>query len=162
MSVIFKRTKILATVGPAVDSAEQIQAMAQAGVNGFRLNFSHADHGHVDEQIEWIRQASEAAGKPVAILQDLQGPKIRLGVLSSDKVDVKKGDTLVLDYALEREDGLNLPVQYNLAQKVKPGEPLYLFDGKVRTVVQEIVSDTAIRLSVENDGLLMSKKGGVL
>ncbi len=162
MSVIFKRTKILATVGPSVDSYEQIEAMAKAGVNGFRLNFSHIapEHfDHADELIVQIRRAAEVAGKPVAILQDLQGPKIRLGALNADKVEVKKGDALVLDYALEHEDGLSLPVQYNLAEKVKPGEPLYLFDGKVRTVVEEIVSETAVRLRVANDGVLMSKKG---
>lgn len=162
MTAIFKRTKILATVGPSVDSYEQIEAMALAGVNGFRLNFSHIapeHYDHADELIAQIRQAGDAVGKPVAILQDLQGPKIRLGVLTADRIEVKKGDELVLDYSLEHEDGLRLPVQYNLAEKVKPGEPLYLFDGKVRTVVQEITSETAIRLRVENDGFLMSKKG---
>lgn len=159
MSVIFKRTKILATVGPAVDSYEQIEAMARAGVNGFRLNFSHADHSHVDEQIGWIRQASQAVGKPVAILQDLQGPKVRLGSLSADRIPVKKDDVLTLDYALTSEDELKLPVQYNLAEKVKTGQPLYLFDGKVKTVVTDVSSETAVVVRVENDGVLMSKKG---
>lgn len=159
MSAIFKRTKILATVGPAVDSYEQIEAMARAGVNGFRLNFSHAQHDHVDQQIEWIRRASETVGKPVAILQDLQGPKVRLGALSQDRIEVKSGDTLTLDYALKSEDGLSLPVQYNLAEKVEAGQPLYLFDGKVRTTVAEVSTDTAVVVKVENDGVLMSKKG---
>ena len=149
-------------MGPAVDSQEKIQDMALAGVNGFRLNFSHIapqHYGHADELIAQIRAAGQAAGKPVAILQDLQGPKIRLGALNADRIEVSKGDSLVLDHSLEHEDGLRLPVQYNLAEKVKPGEPLYLFDGKVRTVVEEIESETAIRLRVENDGVLMSKKG---
>ncbi|MBC7512451.1 pyruvate kinase [Candidatus Saccharibacteria bacterium] len=159
MSVIFKRTKILATVGPVVDTYEQIEAMARAGVNGFRLNFSHADHSHVDEQIEWIRRAGEAVGKPVAILQDLQGPKVRLGALTAREIHVKKGDMLTLDYSLDAEDGLKLPVQYNLAEKVKPGQPLYLFDGKVKTKVIEVSSETAVVVRVENDGVLMSKKG---
>lgn len=159
MSVIFKRTKILATVGPAVDTYEQIEAMAKAGVNGFRLNFSHAQHDHVDQQISWIRQAGEAVGKPVAILQDLQGPKVRLGALTAAELSVKAGDTLTLDYALQAEDGLSLPVQYNLAEKVQVGEPLYLFDGKVKTRVTDVPSDTAVRVRVENDGVLMSKKG---
>ena len=128
-----------------------------AGVNGFRLNFSHGTHEERDEQIPWIRQASEKAGKPVAILQDLQGPKIRLGGLS-ENTSVKKGDEIILDYAAEH-DGLTFPVQYNLAEKVKVGEPIYIFDGKVRTTVIEITSDTAIKLRVENDGVLMSRKG---
>ncbi len=160
MSVIFKRTKILATVGPAVDSYKKIEAMAKAGVNGFRLNFSHEKFEAADQHIAWIRDASKKVGKPVAILQDLQGPKIRLGNLSVDKLDVKTGDMLVLDAALQEHAGdFTIPIQYNLAEKVNPGEPLYIFDGKVRTIVEEVVSETAIRVKVENDGVLMSRKG---
>jgi pyruvate kinase len=159
MTAIFKRTKILATVGPSVDSYEQIEAMARAGVNGFRLNFSHADHNHVDQQIEWIRQASKAVGKPVAILQDLQGPKVRLGALTAESIAVHTGDRLTLDYSLSQEEGLSLPVQYNLAEKVKVGQPLYLFDGKVKTIVADVTSATAVAVTVQNDGTLMSKKG---
>lgn len=128
-----------------------------AGVNGFRLNFSHGTHEERDEQIPWIRQASERKGRPVAILQDLQGPKIRLGNLNAN-VDVAEGDEIILDFAAEHHDNV-LPVQYNLAEKVQPGEPIYLFDGKVRTTVLEVTSDTAIKLRVENKGTLMSRKG---
>jgi pyruvate kinase len=126
-------------------------------VNGLRLNFSHGNHAERDDQIEWIREASRQIGKPVAILQDLQGPKIRLGMLN-ENVDVKKGDEIILDYAAEH-NGLTIPIQYNLAEKVNPGEPIYIFDGKIRTTVLEVVSGTAIKLLVENDGTLMSKKG---
>jgi pyruvate kinase len=91
-------------------------------------------------------------------LQDLQGPKIRLGALNDNRYDVKKGDEIILDYAAEHHDNV-LPVQYNLAEKVKVGEPIYLFDGKIRTTVMSIPSPTAIALRVENDGTLMSKKG---
>lgn len=157
MSTIFKRTKILATVGPACDSPEQIEEMIVSGVNGFRLNFSHATYEGADEAIMKVRAASQKIGKPVAVLQDLQGPKVRLGMLAQN-LAVAQGDELILDYAAEH-DGMTLPVQYNLAEKVKAGEPLYLFDGKVKTQVLEIVSDTAIKVRVENDGVLMSKKG---
>lgn len=157
MSAIFKRTKILATLGPPTNNYESVEALAAAGTNGFRLNFSHGSYEERDSQIEWIRQASEKVGKPVAILQDLQGPKIRLGNLN-ENTDVKKGDEIVLDFATEH-DGLTFPVQYNLAEKVKVGEPIYIFDGKVRTTVIEIPSETAIKLRVENDGTLMSRKG---
>lgn len=157
MSIIFKRTKILATVGPPTSSPEMIEKLAIAGVNGFRLNFSHGDNPERDDQIRWIREASEKIGKPVAILQDLQGPKIRLGMLKENTA-VRTGDEIVLDYAADH-DGLTFPIQYNLAEKVKPGEPIYIFDGKVRTTVLDILSDTAIKLRVENDGTLMSKKG---
>lgn len=157
MSVIFKRTKILATLGPPTNNYESIEALASAGVNGFRLNFSHGSYEERDSQIEWIRQASEKVGKPVAILQDLQGPKIRLGNLN-ENMNVTKGDVLTLDFAAEH-DGMTLPVQYNLAEKVKVDEPIYIFDGKVRTTVTEIASETAIKVRVENDGVLMSRKG---
>ncbi|MDN5275571.1 MAG: pyk, Pyruvate kinase [Candidatus Saccharibacteria bacterium] len=157
MGIIFKRTKILATVGPATNTPEKIEQLIIAGVNGFRLNFSHGDYAEREEQIKWIREASRKIGKPVAVLQDLQGPKIRLGSLK-ENTPVKKGDVLTLDFAAEH-DGLTLPVQYNLAEKVKPGEPIYIFDGKIRTTVLEVSSETAVRLRVENDGMLMSKKG---
>ena len=160
MNETVKRTKILATLGPATNTPAMIDALLAAGVNGFRLNFSHGDYAERDEQISWIREASRRAGTPVAILQDLQGPKIRLGALAGNHFEVKKGDEIVLDFAVNEHDGTNrLPVQYNLAEKVKTGEPIYIFDGKVQTTVLAIESDTAIRLRVENDGVLMSKKG---
>ena len=158
MNTIFKRTKILATLGPATNTPEKIEELMKAGANGFRLNFSHGSHEERIDQIQWIRDASAKLERPVAILQDLQGPKIRLGVLNDNNQPVKKGDEIVLDYAAEH-DGLTMPVQYNLAEKVKVGEPIYLFDGKIRTTVVDIPSKTAIKLRVENDGTLMSKKG---
>lgn len=158
MSTIFKRTKILATLGPATSTPEKVKELMQAGANGFRLNFSHGTHEERLEQIKWIREASAELNRPVAVLQDLQGPKIRLGALSDNRHDVKKGDEIILDYGAEHHDNV-LPVQYNLAEKVKVGEPIYLFDGKIRTTVVDIPSATAITLRVENDGVLMSKKG---
>lgn len=157
MSVIFKRTKILATLGPKTNSSEMIEKLALAGVNGFRLNFSHGNYEERDQQIAWIREATNKTSKPVAILQDLQGPKIRLGNLNED-TNVATGDELILDFAAEH-NGFTIPIQYNLAEKTKVGEPLYIFDGKIRTTVIEITSDTAIKVRVENPGTLMSRKG---
>ncbi|MDX2776674.1 pyruvate kinase [Streptomyces caniscabiei] len=157
--ITFKRTKILATLGPATGNYESIEALAAAGVNGFRFNFSHGNYEERNEQTQWIREASKKLGKPVAILQDLQGPKIRLGNLK-ENLQVKAGDELILDHAMTEHDGsLTVPIQYNLAEKVKVGEPIYIFDGKVRTTVLEITSDTAIKVRVENAGTLMSRKG---
>ncbi len=158
MNTIFKRTKILATLGPVTSTPEKIDELIKAGTNGFRFNFSHGSHEERLDQIKWIRDASKANGRSIAVLQDLQGPKIRLGVLNDNRHDVKKGDEIILDYAAEH-NGNVLPVQYNLAEKVKVGEPIYLFDGKVRTTVASVESETAIKLTVENDGFLMSKKG---
>lgn len=157
MSIIFKRTKILATLGPPTNNYESIEALATAGVNGFRLNFSHGSYEERDQQIQWIREASEKIGKPVAILQDLQGPKIRLGNLN-ENMNVEAGDEIILDHASEH-NGNVLPVQYNLAEKVEVGQPVYIFDGKIRTTVIDIPSSTAIKLRVENSGTLMSRKG---
>ncbi len=160
MSELFKRTKILATVGPAVASEEKITELIMAGVNGCRLNFSHGDYIERDQQIAWIRAAEEKKGRSVAILQDLQGPKIRLGMLKNDRLDLHTDDELILDYAVKEHDGsMRIPVQYNLAEKVKVGEPVFLFDGKIHTHVIEIVSKTAIKVKVENEGFIMSKKG---
>ena len=157
---LFKRTKILATIGPSVRSEEKIAELVMAGVNGCRLNFSHGTYEEHEEEIEWIRRAAEKKGRSVAILQDLQGPKIRLGTLKDNHLDVHPGDELILDSVVEEHDGsLIVPIQYNLAKKVKVGEPVSLFDGKVHATVKEIVSDTAIKITIENDGFLMSKKG---
>ena len=112
--MIFKRAKILATLGPATNSYEAIEKLIRAGVNGFRLNFSHGTYEERDQQIVWIRTASERVGKPVAILQDIQGPKIRLGEVKDNNYGVKKDDELVLAYGVEH-DGNTIPVQYDLS-----------------------------------------------
>lgn len=160
MSKLFKRTKILATVGPSVFAEEKLKEMVYAGVNGFRLNFSHGTYDERDRQIAIIRRYAAERGKSVAIVQDLQGPKIRLGDIKDNHYDVKTGDELILDYACEEHDGGNvLPVQYNLAEKVKVGEPVLLFDGKIEGKMIEKVSSTAIKIKAENDGYIMSRKG---
>lgn len=161
MSKLFKRTKILATIGPSVFGAENIENIIMAGVNGCRLNCSHGTNEERDEQIKWIRDAAAKKGRSVAILQDLQGPKIRLGMLQNNHLDLKANDEVILEAKndFEHDGGLTLPVQYNLAEKVKAGEPLFMFDGKIKTEVVEVVSDTAIKVKVLNDGFVMSKKG---
>ncbi|MBR0479968.1 pyruvate kinase [Candidatus Saccharibacteria bacterium] len=161
MSKLFQRTKILATIGPATNSAEKIEEVIMAGVNGCRLNCSHGSNEERDQQIKWIREAAAKKGRSVAILQDLQGPKIRLGMIQNNHLDLSVGDELVLESAegFEHNGGFTVPVQYNLAEKVKIGEPLYIFDGKIRTEVTEIVSATAIKVKVLNNGFIMSKKG---
>lgn len=161
MSRFFKRTKILATIGPATNSAEMISDIIMAGVNGCRLNCSHGSNEERDQQIKWIREAAAKKGRSVAILQDLQGPKIRLGFLKDNHLDLKSGDEVILEARedFEHDGGLTVPVQYNLAEKCRVGEPLSMFDGKVKAEITEIVSDTAIKVRILNDGFIMSKKG---
>jgi pyruvate kinase len=157
---LFKRTKILATVGPACFSEEKLREMVYAGVNGFRLNFSHGSYEERDEQIRIIRKFAEERGRNVAILQDIQGPKIRFGDLKDDCYELKKGDEIILDYAVKEHDGgSTLPVQWNLAEYCKAGEPISFYDGKIKAVVLERTSDTAIMVKILNDGRLQSHKG---
>ncbi|HSE29358.1 MAG TPA: pyruvate kinase [Candidatus Saccharimonadales bacterium] len=153
----FKRAKILATVGPASDSYETILDMIKAGVNGFRLNFSHGTHEERDIQIPLIRKASREVGKPVAILQDLQGPKIRLGDFEGE-IAVKNGEIWTLVYKQDLKSDKELPVQFDLSQKCKPGERVYIFDGKVKTIITA-VNPSRVTVKVENDGILMQRKG---
>ena len=161
MNEIFKRTKILATIGPATNSPEKLEEIIMAGVHGCRMNCSHGSNEERDQQIQWIREAARKKGRSVAILQDLQGPKIRLGVIKDNHLDLHKGDEVVLEAAegYEHDGSLKIPVQYNLAKKVKVGEPISMFDGKIRSTVKEIVSETAIKVEILDEGFIMSKKG---
>src|SRR5665811_774614 len=133
----FKRTKIIATVGPATDSYKALLGLIEAGVNGIRLNFSHGTAEERTRQIKWIRKAAKACGKPVAIIQDLQGPKIRLGDFDGI-INVSKGQGLSFQYQADYAVSGHLPTQYDLSKKVKRGEQIYLYDGKVRTTVTAV------------------------
>lgn len=154
----YKRTKILATLGPSTNSYESIKQLIQNGANGLRFNFSHGTYQERDEQTAWIRQASTELGKPVAILQDLQGPKIRLGEFEG-KVDVQTGEEWTLVYGQPSDVAAKrLAIQYDLSAKVKTGERIYIFDGKIRTTVTAVApGELAVR--IENDGFVMQKKG---
>ena len=153
----FKRTKIIATVGPATDSYDQILALIKSGANGIRLNFSHGTHEEREQQIKWIRKAAVEYGKPVAIIQDLQGPKIRLGDFEGI-INVVTGQSLAFKYDADFERSGCIPTQYDLSKKVKRGERLYLYDGKVRTTVTS-VKDGIVHVRAENNGILIKRKG---
>lgn len=153
----FKRAKIIATVGPSTDSYESILALIEAGANGIRLNFSHGSHEERVKQIAWIRKASKAYGKPVSVIQDIQGPKIRLGDFEG-VIPVQTGQSLVLAYNADYERSGHIPTQYDLSKKVKRGEQVLIFDGRVRTIVTS-VKDGLVHVQVENDGVLLKRKG---
>jgi pyruvate kinase len=153
----FKRTKILATVGPTTDSYELVLEMIKAGANGLRLNFSHGTHEEHARRIKWIRKASKEYGKPVAILQDLQGPKIRLGDFEG-VIPVEEGQSLRFKYKSDYERSGIIPTQYDLSKKVKRGERIFLFDGKVRTTVTS-VKDGIVHATADNSGVLLKRKG---
>lgn len=153
----FKRAKILATIGPASNTEEVVLDLIKAGVNGFRLNFSHGTQAEHDQELKLVRKVSQTAGKPVAVLQDLQGPKIRLGDFEGT-VNVTTGEQWTLIYGEPVKDAHELPVQYDLGKKVKVGERLYMFDGKVKSQIVA-VKGSRVTVHIENDGILLQRKG---
>ncbi len=153
----FKRTKIIATVGPSTNTYEAILALIEAGVNGVRLNFSHGTKAERTQQIKWIRKASLAYSKPVAIIQDLQGPKIRLGDFDGI-VTVAEGQGLSFKYEADYAATGHLPTQYDLSKKLKRGERIYLYDGKLHTTVTSI-RDGVVHVTADNAGILIKRKG---
>lgn len=152
----FKRTKIIATIGPSTDSPEKVHELIDRGANGIRLNFSHGSHEERRRQVAWVRQASSKLGKPVAVIQDLQGPKIRLGILE-EPLDVATGDKLLFAHQ-DRQDEDILPIQYDLSGKVKPGHRMLIADGRVTTKVTA-VRQGLIHTQVVHGGKLSSRKG---
>ena len=155
----FQRSKIIATVGPATASYEMIEQMLLSGVRGFRMNFSHGEHSQFAEWVTWVRAAQRKHNKPVAIIQDLQGPKIRLGEIKDNHFEVKEGDILQIVHGVTH-DGYTIPTQYDLSRKVKIGEQVYIYDGRIKAVAQHVEPDKkSITVRVQNDGVLMSKKG---
>lgn len=152
-----KRSKIYASIGPATNSYEMVLEMVKQGVNAFNMNFSHGDYEERKQQTKWIRKASGVCGKPVAIIQDLQGPKIRLGDFEGF-LGVEEGQQIRLAFNASYEESGVIPIQYDLSKKVKRGDTMYLYDGKVRATVTNVI-DKVIHARVENNGILLKRKG---
>ena len=153
----FKRTKIYASIGPATDSYDAVYTMIKEGVNALNMNFSHGTYDERKRQIKWIRKASLEFGKPVAVIQDLQGPKIRLGDFEGF-IGVEAGQQIRLGFESDYEKTGVIPVQYDLSSKVKKGHTMYLYDGKIRAVVDTVKSGV-ITATVQNSGVLLKRKG---
>ena len=155
-----KKTKIVATLGPACSSREVIKKMIDAGVNVFRINFSHADYEDVKERIDIIRSLDDEFGYNTAILADLQGPKLRVGVMKEDVV-VSPGDIITFQTA-EDVPGTKERVYMNYKEfprDVKPGEFILLDDGKLMFEALETNGTTEVVCKVIQGGPLKSKKG---
>lgn len=155
-----KKTKIVATLGPACSTKEVINDMILAGVNVFRINFSHADYNDVKERIDIIRELNDEFGYNTAILADLQGPKLRVGVMKEDVV-VNKGDVITFTTA---EDILGTAERVYMNYKefpndVNPGERILLDDGKLIFEVTKTDKKTEVEAVVVQGGPLKSKKG---
>jgi pyruvate kinase len=150
--------KIVATIGPASESPEVLRKLIAAGLDVARLNFSHGSHEGHARIIGALREAAEAAGKPIAILQDLQGPRIRIGKLSGGPVLVEAGRALTL--TTEEEAGPEaIPVTYtHLPADVKPGDRILIDDGLIELAVEGTNART-VRCRVVIGGTIYPNKG---
>ncbi len=158
-----RRTKIVATIGPASRDPEVLVAMVAAGMDVARLNFSHGSHDEHAEVAQLVRDAAGRAGRPVAILQDLPGPKLRIGALRDDTVDLATGDRLTFECGdgMTPGDAQRMTISWpGLANTVDPGEVMYLADGAVRLRVTAIrAGDGEIDAEVETGGTVASRQG---
>ena len=155
-----KRTKIVATVGPACDSYEQLLDLVKAGVNVFRLNFSHGSHEDKKKIIERIKQINSSEPYNISILADLQGPKLRVGELKDGSLQIDEGDILTFTNKKLVGTKEKIFVSYpNLHQDVKVGEKILLDDGKMEVIVREITPENDVKVEVLLGGILLPKKG---
>jgi pyruvate kinase len=158
-----RKAKIICTLGPACDGEDVLEAMVRAGMDVARVNFSHGTQAEHRERIERLRRVAARVGRPVAVLQDIQGPKIRLGRFEGGLLEVKAGARVtlttrpVLGQAQGRGALIPTPVR-TLPKDVKKGDPILLDDGRVRLTVLS-VKGTEVSARVEIGGVLKDRKG---
>ncbi|WP_297006363.1 pyruvate kinase [uncultured Corynebacterium sp.] len=154
-----RRTKIVCTLGPAVASRDRIRELVDAGMNVARLNFSHGEHADHQQNYEWVRAASEATGKPVGVLADLQGPKIRLGRFVEEKTYWADGEEvrITVDDVPGTHDRVSTTYK-QLARDAKPGDRLLVDDGKVGLVCKAVEGNDVI-CEVTEGGPVSDHKG---
>ena len=156
------RTKIVATVGPACDTYDKLLELVKAGVNVFRLNFSHGSHEDKTKIIEHIRKINSTEPYNISILGDLQGPKLRVGEIENGALEINKGDILTFT-STQKVVGTKekIYVSYpNLHHDVKVGDKILIDDGKLEVIVVEIDKDSGdIKVAVTYGGILLPKKG---
>jgi pyruvate kinase len=152
-----KKTKIIGTIGPASESKEQLIRLVEAGLNVARLNFSHGTHEDHKLRIKTIREVEKELGVPIAILQDLQGPKIRLGKMLSPRT-LSEGEEVVLAHGKEQTDEAILPVQYPVFSHLEKGHRIFINDGLVELKVLSATKDKAV-CKVITTGPISTHKG---
>jgi pyruvate kinase len=156
---VFNKTKILATVGPASNNEEVLKSLAYAGANVFRLNFSHGDHKGHEEVIRLIRKINQETNLNLGILQDLQGPKIRVGEVENNGVEIKPGDSITItNDPVIGTASLVSTVYQNLPNDVNPGDKILIDDGNLEVVVNH-TDGKNVNCTVIHGGILKSKKG---
>jgi pyruvate kinase len=151
------RTKIVCTLGPSTASDDTIRGLIEAGMNVARVNFSHGTHQQHAATIAMVRRLAQEAGKPIAILGDLQGPRIRIGDLV-EPITLRVGEDVVLVHEGHEKKG-EIPVTYDqLANDVRVGDRILIDDGLIELVALE-VGNARVKARVINDGELKSHKG---
>ncbi len=151
--------KIVATLGPSSEAPSMIRLLHQTGVDMFRLNFSHGDHAHMARTLDAIREAERLSGAPIAVLADLQGPKIRTGALLGGGVDLKFGAEYRLILAPETKDADAIPVPHpEVFDVIQPGDVLKLDDGKLQLTIRARTKDGAVARA-DTPGRLTDRKG---
>lgn len=152
------RTKIIATIGPASESESVLRKMLLAGLDCVRLNFSHGTYAQFAKIIRNIRELGKEAGREIAVIQDLQGPKIRVGELQTEGVTVHHGNIITLSVKAEKN---TIPIQYhNLPRDVKKGDTILIDDGFIELAVLKVNAEhTNIVCHVEIGGVIKSHKG---
>ena len=155
------KTKIVATIGPASNTKEKLKALAEAGVSVFRLNFSHGGASDFVKIIGYIREVEKELNRPITIMQDLSGPKIRLGVIPEKSIKVTKGMKLLLGPEAKRVSELAyLPFDHEvILESLEPNDRMVLADGGLQFIVRERRPDGLALLEADNDGIVTSRKG---
>jgi len=157
--MIQRRTKIVATLGPASSDAKTLEAMIEAGLDVVRMNFSHGTAAEHEARVNLVRSIARRVGRAVGVLVDLQGPKIRIGKFVQGSITLNPGDKFVLDAEREMggQDGVGLDYK-NLPTDVHAGDTLLLDDGRLVLGVSE-VKGSRISTLVEQGGVLSNNKG---
>ncbi len=159
MTTIRRRTKILATLGPASDGALKMEELLRAGVDLFRVNFSHGDHAQHAARMAAAREAEKASGRPVALLADLQGPKLRVGDLPNGQCEVRMSSELRLIVASTTNEPDVIPIPHpELVASLELGDRLLIDDGKIMLLIARVDGDARIARPVA-PGRIMSRKG---
>ena len=157
--IAFNKSKIVATVGPASNSEEMLKKLAKAGADVFRLNFSHGDHAMHQATIDKINKINEEWGTHISILQDLQGPKIRLGMIKDGEVEIKAGQQfIVTTEEMEGNDKKASTTYQGLPSDVEKGDRILIDDGKIELEVLD-TEGKEVKTKVIYGGPLKSKKG---
>ena len=154
-----RSTKILATLGPASSTAEAIGRLFDAGADVFRLNFSHGEHADHAARLRIIRDIEAERGRPIGVLADLQGPKIRVGRMTGGKVELVEGSTFKFDRSDKPGSKTRAPLPHpEVFQALEPGMALLIDDGRLRLKVLEAKRESAV-CEVETGGILQDRKG---